>query len=174
RTLTPDESLREYGLVPPVDSVALFQPDAGIIYAERAMAVFARGVETVEGRRIESVDEVTEPVVVVTAGPWARTLLAPAGIELPVIESRETIVYFRLDGKPLPPIAEIVYRGHGFYALGDPAYGLKVGRHMRGTRADPDERHGPDEQVVEEVVGWTRERFPAADPNPVGAEACFY
>jgi sarcosine oxidase len=174
RPLTPEEAEREYGLVPPDGSLVLFQPDAGLIYAERAMEVFARGVEIVEGRRIESLDEVSEPVVVVTAGPWARKLLAPAGIDLPVVESRETVVYFRLAGAPLPPIAEIVLRGHGFYALGDPAFGLKVGRHMRGTRADPDELHGPDERVVEEVIGWTRDRFPAADPNPAGADACFY
>jgi sarcosine oxidase len=174
RVLTAAEAEREFGLVPPDGSRVVFQPDAGIIYAERAMEVFARGVEIVEGRRIESLDEVTEPVVVVTAGPWARKLLAPAGIDLPVVESRETVVFFRLDGEPLPVVAEIVLRGHGFYALADPLYGLKVGRHMRGTRADPDQVHGPDEEVVQEVIGWTRERFPRADPNPVGAEACFY
>jgi sarcosine oxidase len=174
RVLTPEEAEREYGLVPPEGSLVLFQPNAGIIYAERAMEVFARDVEIVEGRRIQSLDEVSEPVIVVTAGPWARKLLARSGIDLPVVESRETVVYFRLDGELVPPIAEIVLRGHGFYALGDPAYGLKVGRHMRGSRADPDEIHRPDDRVVDEVIGWTRERFPAADPNPVGADACFY
>jgi sarcosine oxidase len=174
RVLTAEEAESQYGLIPPDGSLVLFQDDAGIIYAERAMEAFARGVEIVEGRRVESLDELEEPVVVVAAGPWARKLLAPAGIDLPVVESRETVVYFRLQGKPMPPIAEIVYRGHGFYALGDPAYGLKVGRHMRGTRADPDTVHEPDEQVVQEVIGWTRDRFPAADPNPVGADACFY
>jgi sarcosine oxidase len=174
RVLTAEEAESEYGLIAPAGSLVLFQPDAGIIYAERAMDVFARGLEIVEGRRIGSLDELTEQVVVVTAGPWARKLLGPAGLDLPVVESRETVVYFRLDGALVPPIAEIVLRGHGFYALGDPEYGLKVGRHMRGTSADPDEVHSPDEKVVQEVVEWTRERFPAADPNPVAASACFY
>jgi hypothetical protein len=57
--------------------------------------------------------------VVVTAGPWVRRLLAPAGIELPVVETRETVAYFRLDGPVPSVVAELVARGHGFYSLHD-------------------------------------------------------
>ena len=45
---------------------------------------------------------------------------------------------------------------------------------MRGKPADPDEVVGPDPALVEEITAWTRERFPAADPDPVHAESCFY
>jgi sarcosine oxidase len=152
----------------------LFQPDAGIVYAERAMRAFARGLEIVEGRRIESLDDVDEPVVVVCAGPWARRLLAPAGIQLPVVETRETIVYFDLDGEIPSVVAEIVTRGHGFYSLHDPVHGLKVGSHLRGRPADPNEEAGADPALVEEIAGWTAARFPRADPEPAGAESCFY
>ena len=71
-------------------------------------------------------------------------------------------------------VAEVVTRGHGFYSLYDPVYGLKVGSHMRGSPSDPDEERGPDDALVQEIADWTRERFPRADPTPIRAESCFY
>jgi glycine/D-amino acid oxidase-like deaminating enzyme len=112
--------------------------------------------------------------VVVTAGPWARRLLAPAGIDLPVIETRETVAYFRLRRPSPSVVAEVVTRGHGFYSLSDPQYGLKVGSHMRGKPSDPDEDVAPDEALVQEIADWTRGRFPHADRTPLHAETCFY
>ena len=159
---------------PTDDASVLFQPDAGVVFADRALSAFARGLRIETGRRVESLDELDEPVVVVTAGPWARRLLEPAGIELPVVETRETVAYFRLEGPVPSVVAEVVTRGHGFYSLYDPLYGLKVGSHMRGSPADPDEERGPDDALVQEIADWTRERFPRADPTPVHAESCFY
>jgi sarcosine oxidase len=172
--LTRGEAERRFGVSPASDANVLFQPDAGVVYADRAMLAFAHELEIVEGRRIESLDDVEEQVVVVCAGPWARELLAPAGIELPVVETRETIVYFNLDGEIPSVVAEIVVRGHGFYSQHDPVYGLKVGSHMRGKSADPDEEIGADPALVDEIVEWTSLRFPRADPEPAGAESCFY
>jgi sarcosine oxidase len=172
--LTREEAEERFGVSPASDMFVLFQPEAGIVYADRAMRAFARGLEIVEGRRIESLEDVEEPVVVVCAGPWARRLLEPAGIDLPVVETRETVVYFNLDGPIASVVAEVVRRGHGFYSLHDPVYGLKVGSHMRGRPADPDEEVGADPGLVEEIVEWTAARFPRADPEPLGAESCFY
>ncbi len=163
-----------FGIALDEGSLALFQPEAGIVYAERALRAFARDIRIETGRRVESLDDVAEPVVVVTAGPWARRLLAGAGIDLPVVETRETVAYFRLEGEVPSVVAEIVPRGHGFYSLADPLYGLKVGSHMRGEPADPDEERGPDEATVREIAEWTAARFPQADPEPVRAETCFY
>ncbi len=114
--LSRDEAEARFGVSAAEDAKVLFQPDAGVVYAERAMRAFARGLEIVEGHRVESLDDVAEPVVVVTAGPWARLLLAPAGIDLPVVETRETVAYFAYDGEVPSVIAEVVTRGHGFYA----------------------------------------------------------
>ncbi len=172
--LTGKETETRFGVVPDEAASVLFQPDAGVVYADRALSAFARGLRIETGRRVESLDELDEPVVVVTAGPWARRLLAGAGIDLPVVETRETVAYFRLEGPVPSVVAEVVTRGHGFYSLSDPLYGLKVGSHMRGSRSDPDEQHGPDEALVQEIADWTRERFPNADPEPVHAESCFY
>ena len=33
---------------------------------------------------------------------------------------------------------------------------------------------GADPALVEEIAEWTASRFPAADPDPVGAQSCFY
>jgi sarcosine oxidase len=172
--LTRAETEERFGVVPDRESQVLFQPDAGIIHADRALSAFARGLRIETGRRVESLDELDEPVVVVAAGPWARTLLARGGIELPVVETRETVAYFHLDGPVTSVVAEVVTRGHGFYSLYDPLYGLKVGSHKRGSQSDPDEEHGPDEALMREIADWARERFPNADPTPVHAESCFY
>jgi sarcosine oxidase len=172
--LTREETEARFGVVPDEDAVVLFQPDAGIVHADRALNAFAHGLRIESGRRVDSLDELDEPVVVVTAGPWARRLLEPAGIELPVVETRETVAYFHLEGPVPSVVAEVVTRGHGFYSLYDPLYGLKVGSHKRGLPADPDEVKGADEPLVQQIADWTRERFPNVDPEPVHAESCFY
>jgi sarcosine oxidase len=172
--LTCEEAERRFGVSAAAGASVLHQPEAGIVYADRACRAFARGLRIEEGRRVESLDELTEPVVVVTAGPWARRLLAGAGIDLPVTETRETVAYFRLDGEAPVVVAEVGDHGHGFYSLADPVYGLKVGRHMRGVPADPDGEGGPDDETVEQIAAWTAERFPGVDPDPVLAESCFY
>jgi sarcosine oxidase len=172
--LGADEAEARFGVTPAEGWSVLFQPDAGIVYADRAMRAFAQGLRIQEGRRIESLDDLSEPVVVVTAGPWARELLAGAGIELPVVETLETVAFFRLEGEVPSVVAEIVTRGHTFYSLADPLYGLKVGSHMGGKPADPDEEQEPQEETVREIADWTAARFPRADPEPVHAETCFY
>ena len=172
--LTGDEAESRFGVSVASDADVLFQPEAGVVYADRALRAFARGLDLREGRRVESLDELDEPVVIVAAGPWARRLLAPAGIDLPVVETRETVAYFRLEGPVPSVVAEVVTRGHGFYALSDPEYGLKVGSHKRGRPADPDDVAGADPGLVHEIAEWTAERFPHAGPEPVHAESCFY
>ena len=172
--LSREETEARFGVRTATDANVLFQPDAGVVYADRALRAFARGLEIRAGRRIESLDDLHEPVVVVAAGPWARRLLEPAGIDLPVVETRETVAYFRLDGPVPSVVAEVVTRGHGFYSLSDPEYGLKVGSHMRGKPSDPDEEKAADPDLIREIADWTAERFPRADPEPAHAESCFY
>ena len=76
--LTREETEARFGVVPDQDALVLFQPDAGVVHADRALSAFARGLRIETGRRVESLDELDEPVVVVAAGPWARRLLEPA------------------------------------------------------------------------------------------------
>ena len=172
--LSREETEQRFGVSPASDYNVLYQPLAGVVYAERAMRAFAAGLNVVGGRRVESLDDVEEPVVVVCAGPWSRGLLEPQGIDLPVVATRETIAYFELDGQIPSVVAEVVLRGHGFYSLYDPVYGLKVGSHMRGKPADPDVVEGADPELVAEIAEWTAERFPRAGREPIDPQSCFY
>jgi len=172
--LSREETEQRFGVSPAADYNVLYQPLAGVVYAERAMKAFAAGLSIVENRRIDSLDEVEEPVVVVCAGPWAKGLLGAQGIDLPVIATRETIAYFELDGQIPSVVAEVVLRGHGFYSLYDPVHGLKVGSHMRGKAADPDVVEGADPELVDEIVEWTAQRFPQAGREPIEPQSCFY
>ncbi len=175
-----DELERRFDLRAPEGFVGMLQPEAGYVLADRALAAFQAGVERRGGRvsygsRVESLDELDAGAIVVTAGPWARPLLAQAGIELPVVETRETVLFFRLDREtPVPSTVTMVDNLHGFYSVYDPVYGLKVGHHKSGLAADPNEEGGPDQAVVDEVTEWAGRTFSLAEHGPVEIQTCFY
>ncbi len=162
----------------------LVQPDAGVVYAERAQAVFLRDAAVIERARVERIGDdgrletsagtIAAQAVVVTAGAWARRLLAPLGIELPVKETRETVAYFRLDEEVVPSVIDWGMGPHQVYALGAGDGELKVGLHMAGPLADPDEEGLPDEETVRILAEWVERRCPAADPDPIRRETCLY
>ena len=156
---------------------ALFQPEAGIVRADLALRTFvdraiAHGVRLQENTRVESLDEVEVPVVVVTAGPWLPRFFP----DLPVRTTRETVAYFRRDGSPLPSVVQLdpVTRGHALYSLHDPVHGLKAGAHHAGAAVEPDEEGEPDTALVERIAEWVARTYPDADPEPVASETCMY
>ena len=95
---------------------AVYQVDGGILLADRAHeALVATAAEAgaeirehapvrslaLERRRVRVVldaEEISTRAVVVTAGAWAPRLLADVGVELPVVPTRETVLYLGLDG----------------------------------------------------------------------------
>jgi sarcosine oxidase len=166
--------VREHGAILPEGWTALFVPDAGVVFADRARHALlgAAGVEVEANRRIESTDELDADVVVVTAGSWVRELVP----DVPVTVTRETVAYFKREGSPPPSIVDLNAEtgGHGMYSLYDPVHGLKAGAHHAGAEADPDTEGAPDSAIVERVATWVRERFPDVDPDPVGAQTCLY
>jgi sarcosine oxidase len=171
------DATRALGAVLPQGWSALLQPEAGIVRSDLAQRAFldaavARGAHVETGRRIESPDELDADVVVVTAGPWIRELVP----DLPVQVTRETLAYFRTEEGPTAAIVELdeITRGHGMYSLHDPVHGLKAGVHHGGPEIDPNVPGAPDPASLERVSAWVRERFPAVDPEPVGAETCLY
>jgi sarcosine oxidase len=156
---------------------ALFQPEAGIVRADRAHRAFvegavARGAELRERTRVESLDEVDADVVVLTAGPWVTRFFP----DLPVHTTRETVAYFRREGAALPSVVQLdpVTRGHALYSLHDHVHGLKAGAHHAGAQVGPDEEGSPDPALVRRVAEWVAETYPDADPEPVAAETCMY
>jgi sarcosine oxidase len=168
------EEVRAYGASLPDGWAALYVPDAGVVFADRARHAFleAAGVEVETDSRIGSTDEVEADVVVVTAGSWVRDLVP----DVPVKVTRETVAYFERAGAPPPSIVDLNAEtgGHGMYSLYDPVHGLKAGAHHAGAEADPDVEAPPDPAIVERIAAWVRDRFPDVDPEPVGAQTCLY
>ena len=173
RLLDRDE-VRAHGADLPRGWAALYIPDAGVVFADRACHAFLEtaGVVVETNRRIESTDELDADVVVVTAGSWVRDLVP----DVPVTVTRETVAYFRREGPPPPSIVDLNAEtgGHGMYSLHDPVHGLKAGAHHAGAEADPDTEAPPDPAIVERIASWVRDRFPEVDPEPVDAQACLY
>ena len=94
-----------------------------------------------------------------------------------MIATCETVCYFRLESeKPLPSIVDFKPggRGHGTYALRDPAHGLKLGIHKSGRTLDPDDQPGPDPDIVELTREAVARYFPAADTRPAAVDTCLY
>jgi sarcosine oxidase len=154
----------------------VYQPEAGIVRADRALRAFldcalARGADLREETRVDDVTEVAADAVVVTAGAWVGKLVEG----VPVRPTRETLAYFRRDGA-LPSIVQVdpETRGHALYSLHDPKYGLKAGLHHAGIEVDPDEPGGPDQELLDRVSAWVAATYPDVDPTPVAAETCLY
>jgi sarcosine oxidase len=174
--LSAEEAMRRFPLRLRNGELAVLQPEAGVVLADRALRAFLRGVR-VEERRVGLLDDVEEAVVVVAAGPWSRGLLAAAAIDLPVRVTRETVAYFRLESSvPVPSVVKLRpgSHAHAVYGLWDPIHGLKAGCHHCGPEADPDTAGEPDPLVVAELAAWAAATFVRVDPEPVVAETCFY
>ena len=173
RLLDADET-RALGATLPDGWTALFVPDAGVVFADRARHAFldAAGVEVETNQRVESTDELDADVVVVTVGSWVRDLVP----DLPVKVTRETVAFFNREGPPPPSIVDLNAEtgGHGMYSLHDPVYGLKAGAHHAGAEADPDTDAAPNSAIVERITAWVRDRFPDVDAEPAEAQTCLY
>jgi sarcosine oxidase len=180
--LDRDQVARRFPVHVPNGMHALYQADAGIAYASRARHAFLagarnRGAELREHERAEDLDTVDADVVVVTAGSWAKDVLARAGIDLPVTATSETVAFFRLEtDRPIPSVVDFKPGGlgHRMYALHDPTYGLKLGIHKSGLPLDPDDQPGPNAELVEQMCEAVARCFPAADTRPAEVQTCLY
>jgi sarcosine oxidase len=180
--LDADEVARRFPVHVPDGMRALYQADAGITYASRARHAFLasarnHGAQLRERERVDDLDAVDADVVVVTAGAWTKDLLARAGIDLPVTATSETVGFFRLESeRPIPSVVDIKRngRGHGTYALHDPTYGLKLGKHKSGPPLDPDDQPGPNADLVALMSEAVTRYFPTADPEPAEVQTCLY
>ncbi len=196
------EASRRWPIAFAAGEQVVFQPDGGFVRADLALTALADSAEAAGallrvGTRVTELRPVRGAVeivatqtivaraVVVTAGAWASTLVAPLGIELAVVPTRETISYF--DGQiagELPPLIDwaatapdgwgVVRSGQASYGLPAPGVGLKAGLHHSGPVADPDVAGGPEEGAVRWATGWVAERYPEVGPTPVATETCLY
>jgi sarcosine oxidase len=175
--LGSDEARRRWPVGVPDGWTALFQPEAGIVRADLAHRALvdgavAHGARLAEETPIASLDDIDAQAIVLTAGPWVTRFFP----DLPVRTTRETVVYFRREGDPLPSVVQLdpETRGHAMYSLHDPLHGLKAGDHHAGATVDPDEPGDADAEVIERVAEWVARTYPDADPEPVATETCMY
>ena len=188
-TLGADEVASRWPVRLTPDETAVFQADGGIVLADRAHAALIAsaaesGVEIRENTPVRSLalerrgvrivldsDELRARAIVVTAGAWAPTLLASIGVELPVVPTRETVVYLALDdAESIPSVIDyarlptsgsdgVRRPGQAAYALAAPGGGLKAGLHHSGSVVEPDEDPGPDAAVAAWVGSWAASRY---------------
>ncbi len=175
----------------PGEQPALFQGDAGVVFADAAVRAFVdagkrRGVELLERAAVLEVEPNDATAVirtegetyrvrraVVTAGAWIRPLLVRAGIDVPVVPTRETVAYFSHDDEMSLPI--LVDRGSPFvYALPDPGHGIKAGGHHTGPPTDPNEEGTVSTETVELLAEWVGRHYPGAGRRAWHAETCLY
>jgi sarcosine oxidase len=199
KAIDADEVRDRFGIRLPSTGDTYFDPTSGFILAARAREALAASCNThtvtiVEGAQVTglqpSPQTVTLPttrhgtftadVTIITAGAWARDLLAPIGIKLPVYVSHETVAYFGTPERaPLPVIIDYStsdsMTGQGIYALPSPSLGLKVAAHHSGVRSeDPGSTTEPDAGLVERLSQWVSERFPECAATPHRTETCLY
>jgi glycine/D-amino acid oxidase-like deaminating enzyme len=166
--LDADGVERRFGLKV-ATSPAVFQPEAGVALADRALHAFATGVDVREDARVAAIAPYTggvrvetervaieANVAVVAAGAWAKPLLGQVGIDLPVTVTRETVAYFRLaELRKVPSVID--------YADGD-TYALTAGRRpIRACRPRPTRRSSPARRPGR--GGASRSRAPSPSPR---------
>jgi monomeric sarcosine oxidase len=180
----------------------LFQPDAGVIDAERAMAAMrrlaaARGAQICYGSPVLRI-EATEagavvhtadrswraPVAVLAAGPWLEPLVG-GQVRLPalVVTQQQAFHFAPLPGaestaQPWPTF--ICYQQVPAYGLqagrdGEVPGAIKVGEHGPGTVTTADGRDGIVSPAVRDRVrAFVCDRLPGLGPEPVGEVTCLY
>jgi sarcosine oxidase len=169
-----DEAQHRFGLMLDPGTFGVFQPEAGIVRADRVLAAFARGSDVRYDNRVTSLTELGADCIVVTAGAWVNDLISPP---LPVRVTRETVCYFRRsDPQPVPAFVSLGREaGEIFlYALADPLHGIKAGAHHAGVETDPSEHGEPDPKVVDAITAWVAQHVVLDDPRPVETQTCLY
>lgn len=175
--LDAEEVERRFGLATTC-SKAVFQPEAGVVRADRALAVFASGVTIREETKVRALvpggvetdrGVIEADDVVVAAGAWAGDLVS----RLPVTPTRETVSYFRLADERLVP-SVIDYANRETYALTAGRGVLKVGVHRTGPPADPNGPGRPADTTARFASEWAARTFDLAQPEPISVETCLY
>jgi sarcosine oxidase len=178
----------------------LFQPDAGVCLAGRAVAALQRlaardGVPARAQSPVHGIEprgdhvilrttggDITAGVAVIAAGPWTEGLLAGILAGPPRLTATlQQVRYFRPRDPaagPWPTLIEWPPAGVSWYTVpmaGD-APGVKVASHLPGRAVDP--RDGPftetDPAGDQAAAEYVRRRLPGLDPAGFAPETCLY
>ena len=195
--LAPEEARERWPSLRLRDEERMFvQEDGGVCLADRTVRAAARlaseaGAELREATRVERISDhdtfaevvidggtIRAPVVVVTAGAWARNLLSDAGLDLPLVPTLEQVSYYKLETpSPLPTIIDYtVDEAIDYYAVPHPLEtgSFKLALDHAGPIVDPDTRSfDPDPERLARVETWGRSRFRSMIPTEP-PETCLY
>ncbi|KAK3531692.1 hypothetical protein QTP70_025925 [Hemibagrus guttatus] len=181
---------------------AILESTGGVLYADRALraaqTVFQSHGGTInDGEKvinIEPGDLITVTTdsgtyqaknLVITAGPWAKTLLSHTGLQLPLQVVRINVCYWK---EKVPGSYSINNRfpcfiqihpkeaEHDIYGLPSNEYPglMKVCYHM-GTETEPDERdRQTDRRDVDALSSYVSRCFPGLVSVPSVVESCMY
>lgn len=181
----------------------LYQPDSGLVAPSKTVKAQVRLAEqsgakilantpvhtvNVEKNSVEvktAAGTFTAGKIVITAGAWAKWVLAPLGLDLPLTPLRCQEAYFR--GNPPTDyeigrfpvfIAHVKSRfdGQTFYGL--PSFensGVKIGLHSGPPVNHPSEiDYTPDEDVIRKVRNFSQQHIPNGNGDLVFARICLY
>ena len=159
------------GATPPL------QPEAGYLRADRANRAFleaarSRGVTVVDRTRIDRLDDADADVV--TAGAWARPLLALSGIE--PLSRRRARRWPTSGSRPTGSrrrSSRSSTAGTGSTRCRIPSTASRRAGTAPGSTTNLTTRGASTPAIVDEVA-VARTVFELADPEPVGAETCLY
>ncbi|XP_041097366.1 peroxisomal sarcosine oxidase [Polyodon spathula] len=201
--LSPEQFASRFPSVhlPPGES-AVIDKTAGVLYADRALkavqdlfrrlgGVIRDGEKVVDFTPGSPITMTTNSGVyrtkslVITAGPWAKSLLACTGLQLPLQVLRINVCYWKEKipgtygiGKHFPCFIGVKQHGakHDIYGLPSNEYpGLMKICYHSGSETEPDER---DRQTSREDIAvlsnFVSKSFPGLDPTPAVVEQCLY
>ncbi|XP_042209772.1 peroxisomal sarcosine oxidase-like [Homarus americanus] len=197
--LTPQHVNHKYGVKTSPDSLALLDPSAGVLMADKCVAALQRLFREAGGRIVDTwpVDDVqvaADETVRVTGrrgvvkaeaavlcpGPWAGPLLAKLGVHIPLRVEKISVFYWRIKDPANNTTTTTIFvdlkpSGH-FYGLPELEYPglMKLVLHT-GPEVQPDQRDQVNSEKVKEAVKkYVKEKFPFLHPEPALEESCMY
>lgn len=181
---------------------ALMDPFAGVLYADRALRTVQRvfqssGGVIKDGEKVIDIRPGAEVTVttgsgvyrgrslVITAGPWANTLLTHTGLQLPLKVVKINVCYWKEKipgtysvGQSFPCFIEMEPKEgeYDIYGLPSNEYPglMKVCYHM-GSETEPDERDKQtDRGDIDILVRYVTRSLSGLVPVPAVVESCMY
>ncbi|MCY3574814.1 MAG: N-methyl-L-tryptophan oxidase [Chloroflexi bacterium] len=202
--LSPEEAQKQFPQFRFDDNfTALYQPDSGFVRASRAVRghiqlARANGAEALDNTAVPSIrigrdsvevstsrGEFSAGKLVVTAGSWAKSLLAQTGIDLPLRVLRCQLNFLAPadlglhSAKHCPVYIAHLRNRDGEAIYGIPAHGgsgFKVAFHAGPAVAHPDEvDYAPTTEDIDRLRPFLRAQIPGVADAPVQSQRiCLY
>lgn len=176
----------------------IFEPESGLLRASQCVLANARGAiaagaQLRESARVDALEPHAEGVrlrvdgewqefdrLVVTAGPWTASLLAP-WVRLPLTVTRQQYAHLQVHGDPalfapdcFPVWIDMAELFYGFPEHADHP-GAKLALHVPGPALDPDSPDREPSEAENDVLRqYTVRRLPALGPELCYSKVCLY